>query len=289
MVDLVHSPADASAPWGWAAASDRTTLLCGAILLAGGLVLILLTAALPRLSPCIAVKATRRDSESGTATLEFCLVFPIVLFFALLLAQTATLMAGNMVVHYAAFAATRTAIVRIPADYSFDGEPPNVLIHREGRRKYDSIRQAAVVALWPVAGRGGTSNVPADRVAEAVGDYFDAYNVNRPEWVHRLLPDRLRYAADPENTVVTVYHYDGGEIPGTPLLDGEIATFGPRDPVTVHVRHRLNLGVPYVRAIFADGRHATGGAYTIVNARSTLTNEGIVDELPSLPELERRP
>ncbi len=294
MLIVANKSADTATTWWWAAMTDATMLRCAAIGLVAAAAVVVLATLLWKLH------RGRRDEgdpangggrladASGTATLEFCLVFPILLFFALLLAQTTTLMAGNMVVHYAAFAATRTAIVQIPADYTFDGEPANVLVHREGNRKYNAIRQAAVVALWPVAGRGSGGNVPADRVADGVGDYFAAYGVDQPAWVHALLPDRLRYAADQQNTVVTVYRYDGVALPGVPLVEGEIAQFGPKDPVSVSVQHRLNLAVPYVRAIFADGRE-DGSAYALVNARSTLTNEGIVDQLPPLPSLERRP
>ena len=49
-------------------------------------------------------------AEGGTATLEFCMVIPIVLFLILLLVQSTLLMVGNQFVHYAAFAATRSAV-----------------------------------------------------------------------------------------------------------------------------------------------------------------------------------
>ena len=72
-------------------------------------------------------RSQRRPSgpSQGTATIEFALVMPIMLFLILLLAQTTFVMAGNLFVHYAAFAATRSAIVYIPADYGPE-EDPNV-------------------------------------------------------------------------------------------------------------------------------------------------------------------
>jgi hypothetical protein len=48
--------------------------------------------------------------------------------------------------------------------------------------------------------------------------------------------------------------------------------------------------VPYISAIFADGRLDTsrgGNRYSLVAAQYTLTNEGIVDWLPPPPGLPR--
>ncbi|MCG8508931.1 MAG: hypothetical protein MI741_06840, partial [Rhodospirillales bacterium] len=68
--------------------------------------------------------------------------------------------------------------------------------------------------------------------------------------------------------------------------------FGPNDAVTMEVKHKLNLSVPFVRVIWADGRHglSTGeGAYAEVTARTTLTNQGIDHELPEETTLPREP
>ena len=93
-----------------------------------------------------------RFNNNGTATMEFVLVFPILLFFSLLLAQTTLLAGANAFIHYAAFAATRSAIVQIPTGYAPD-ESPNVIINADGHTKHDIIRRAAVFALVPVSGR----------------------------------------------------------------------------------------------------------------------------------------
>lgn len=231
------------------------------------------------------------SDESGTATVEFCLAFPIVLFLCLILVQSTLLMVGNQFVHYAAFAATRSAIVYIPQDRPGEGEPRNTIIPEKGRAKYDAIRAAAYLAVAPVCGKLGESTEDIN-VAEYVAglrSYYTANGQDVPRWVQTLAADRLRYAA--ENTDVqimeTVQTDDGVEfydIAGA----FDYYNFGPREAVTVRVEHRLNLSVPYVRSFFADGELDGGrGKYALVSAHYTLTNEGVNPELPGPPELPR--
>jgi len=238
-------------------------------------------------------------NESGTATVEFCLAFPIVLFLCLILVQSTLLMVGNQFVHYAAFAATRSAIVYIPQDYSASGggggsgggEPRNTIIPEKGRAKYDAIRAAAYIAVAPVCGKLEESAEDLN-VAEYVAglrSYYTANGQDVPRWVETLAADRLRYAA--ENTDVqimeTVQTDDGVEFYDIAAAF-DYYNFGPREAITVRVEHRLNLSVPYVRSFFADGELDDGrGKYSLVSAHYTLTNEGVNPELPGPPELPR--
>ena len=222
----------------------------------------------------------------GTATIEFALVVPIMLFFILLLAQTTLVMAGNLFVHYAAFAATRSAVVQIPADRGAV-EPPNVLVHEPGWPKFDAIRTAAVLALAPVGGALPGGNAPADAVTDALGQHYQDYGRATPRWVDRIFADRLHYAYDRVSTRVTVMHtfVDGiGEVRHLDTDEGG-DTFGPREPITVRVEHQLNLAVPVVWTLFADD--SDDGRYAVVAAQYTLTNEGVIDALPAPPGLER--
>ncbi len=227
-------------------------------------------------------------SDSGTATVEFCMVLPILLFLILILVQSTLLMVGNQFVHYAAFSATRSAIVYIPMDYASEGEPPNEIVPLEGSPKYDAIRAAAYLAVAPVCGRLEDSNseLRAEQYAEGLSDYFAGMGQDAPRWVDTLAADRLRYAA--ENTEVTILltdvFNDSVEFEDSALINH---TFGPREPITVLVEHKLNLSVPYVRAIFADGEHREGGRYALVTAQYTLTNEGVSPYLPEAPEIPR--
>lgn len=221
----------------------------------------------------------------GTATIEFVLVFPIVLFVALLLAQTTMLMSGNIFVHYSAFAATRAAIVQIPTVNV--EEKSNELIDAGGHAKHDAIRRAATFALLPVAGELENSQINTAGLTDGLNAHFDAYGRPRPGWIDRIIAKRYAYAD--MNTQTKVYAIDiDRSIPDHPIVNfvEPPATFGPRDPITVRVAHRLALTVPYVSMLYADGVHTvdTGkGRYTSIEAQYTLTNEGVVDALPPRP------
>jgi len=54
--------------------------------------------------------------QDGLAVVEFVLLFPVALAIVLVMIQTAMMMAGNMLVHYSAFAAARSAMVIAPSE-----------------------------------------------------------------------------------------------------------------------------------------------------------------------------
>lgn len=298
-----HPGTGGGADWFWTAMAGSDMLL---LVVVGGLSLVGLIICVRVLwklgksrqpaggSPAKAV-ALLADHE-GTAMLEFALVFPVALFMILLLAQTTLAMGGNLFVHYAAFAATRTAIVQVPADYTLDGEPRNAVFAGQGNRKFDTIRQAAVFAVVPVAGRLNESTLASSAYVQAVAQFYQAYNQPVPAWVtNGLLEERLNYAD--ANTRIILYRATGKSAGNNEYgmdfqpIDGT-HTFGPRDPVTVRVEHDLNLSIPYVRAFFASGRHqdASGeGMFRTITAQYTLTNEGIDPNLPPTPPLPRQP
>lgn len=220
--------------------------------------------------------------QSGTVTLEFALVVPVMLFLMLLLAQTTFALTGNLFVHYAAFAAVRSAMVHIPADYS-PSEPPNVIDARPGSPKYDAIRAAAAIAVMPVAGRLDEGQT---QLRDALAEHFTAYGRTAPRWARTLIADRASYAE--AHTQVTILHTHVGG--GDTIIYEDAATtpepFGYRAPVTVRVRHRLNLSVPLVWTLFAD---ADGQRWRTIEAQYTLTNEGIPTALPPPPPWPREP
>ena len=234
-----------------------------------------------------AVRALMADT--GTATIEFCMVVPIILFLVLILVQTTLLMVGNHFVHYAAFAATRSAIVYIPSENVY--EPANVIQPHVDSPKYQAIRAAACLALVPVSGKlEQNSEVLPDGYVEGLHAYFASYGQDSPKWVDTLAAERLNYAV--ANTTVEIMETEvigDDDVNFYAIGSNEDYPFGPRDAITVRVTHRLNLSVPYVRAIFDDGDHPDGnGKYTIVSAHYTLTNEGVITALPEQPELPRR-
>lgn len=243
-------------------------------------------------SPLTGRRSLWRD-DHATATIEFTMVFPILLFLMMLLTQSSLLMGARLVVNHAAFAATRSAVVVIPTNHIDRLEPYNTVQGYADSYKTKRIRQVATLALLPVAGKmeesfGDTIN--PQPLVDGLTRYYQAYNREAPFWIERYMPDRLRYAA--ANTSVTILRtrVQNETLELEPIV-GE-HTFGPRDPITVRVTHRMNLAVPYVGMLFADGRHAAsegGTLYTNITSQCTLTNEGVVNALPPTPELDRIP
>ncbi|MCC6580544.1 MAG: hypothetical protein IT440_08890, partial [Phycisphaeraceae bacterium] len=199
--------------------------------------------------------------------LEFALVLPFLLFIGMLLAQTTLLMSGNLFVHYAAFAAARTAIVVIPTSVTTSntdlttGEPANKIdcstqnLSEQG--KLQRIRRAAVFAVLPVAGRLEGSDTDQTRTLEAgLRELYSRNGGNSPAWVSHLAAKRFRYAdAHTEVRLVRTRSDAEGRMVFTELT-GQHA-FGPREPITVRVLHNLALTVPFVRHVFAGHTVAT--------------------------------
>jgi len=227
-------------------------------------------------------------AERGTATVEFCMVLPVLLFLILILVQSTLLMVGNQFVHYAAFAATRSAIVYIPQDYPYDGEPRNYLIPEPGTQKFDAIRAAAYLAVAPVGGKsdGRFTDINTAGYVSGLSEYLMDQTGQEPRWVDRLAEARLQYAAEHTEVQVLTTTVEDDEVElDEVLIIGH--KFAEREAVTVRIEHEFNLSVPYVRAIFADGEHSGGGRYALVTAQYTLTNEGMDPELPPAPSLPR--
>ncbi len=232
-------------------------------------------------------------SDSGTATVEFALVCPVLLFMALLLAQTTLVMSGNLFVNYAAYMATRAAIVQIPIDRVEEGyESANQFSNSPDSSKYRAIQRAAALALLPVAGQLKQGNdAVTSQLAFGMAKYYQNYGKEPGNWVTKQLEAKANYAM--QNTAIALYETEPqADKVVYKELPPEGFTFGPRDPITVRVEHKFSLAFPYVGAAFADGRlpdNAGGGLYTKITASCTLTNEGIIDAFPEIPTIRNPP
>ncbi|MCL2701716.1 MAG: pilus assembly protein [Phycisphaerae bacterium] len=228
-------------------------------------------ASLRRGRPVFALRRFGKD-ERGAAIVEFALVLPFLLMLALLMAQSALLMVGNVVVHYAAHCAVRTAVVAAPLDLADSGAPRNVV--PEFGVKYSTIRESALWAVTPIS--CGSRMVPAaacDDIQRGIEFHWASNNLSRPRWldIYGSLPHRVQYAAD--NTTVTV----------RPPADGY--EFAEREDIIVDVSHVFYMGVPYAGRLLSalmgqDGRSlsAPEGSYGVVlRATSRLPNEGPQD------------
>ena len=267
-----------ASPWAWGyAAIALVCLACSAVA----------AHAVIRLGRTRRYRLRMLSDVDGTATVEFVLVTPILLFMVLTLVQTMLVMTGNIYVHYAAFAATRSALVQIPVnDQPRDGEQPNFIMASPDSLKYNAIRRAAVFALVPVSGRLDVSGQNDEQFVQGLASYYGAYDRNRPNWIDQLAARRLSYAdANTEVTLLDTSLDEDNNVIFSPQQD---LTLGPKDPVTTRVEHRLHLSIPYAKAIFANDDNPDL-AYTLIGAQYTLTNEGIADHLPDPPLLPRIP
>ena len=269
------------------------SLVCMVIALVSAAVVLLLVRACVRLGRRRVGRRLLTD-RGGTATIEFALMLPLLMYMLLLLAQSMLLTGGNIFVHYAAFAAARSAIVQIPSETEDDGA--NALTHAAGFDKYDSIHRAAAYALVPVAGRADSADTTqlGDAFVLGLQQLHREQELTEPNWIESFAARRLAYAMEQTQVQVllTSVETKGGErrVVLEELIDGESHTFGAKDPITVRVRHLFNLPVPYANLIFADGQiDNSPSRYTRISAASTLTNEGTLDWLPPAPEIERVP
>lgn len=220
----------------------------------------------------------RLQSENGTATVEFALVMPILMFFVMMLIQISLLMVGYQFVQHAAFRAARTAIVQIPC--TLGNETPNLINIGADDGKFGQIKLAAQLAVMPVCGElenaGGDQTLP-----DALNKYYAAYGGTSPAWVDGLLGARFAYAKQ-KTRVKLLQGSDGkgtdaADWTGLPELSGAFI-YGPKDPVVVQVEHDMNLSVPYIRQIFQDGTQTTRageGGFATITTRGILVNEGI--------------
>ena len=233
--------------------------------------------------------------EAGTATIEFALVFPVLLVMVLTLIQTTLMFTGNLFIHYAAFSAARRAIVEIPRD--LPGEGPN-RIALSNSRKREGIRRAAVLAMMPVSGPGTASR---SSVGGVIDQLYRQAGQDPPRWADTLVDRRLGYAdqytdvqvakIDPRATDVKDIYQT--KLPASTTPDGvgvyDAGEFGPRDAVGVVVTHEFFLSVPFVARFFSDGGDGDDDRrYAELVGRFMLTNEGVMDVLPPKPEIPRR-
>lgn len=245
----------------------------------------------------------RVAGDEGTATIEFALVFPVLLVMILALIQTTFAFTGVLFVNYAAFAAARSAIVEVPRDLRANGaEGRNVVAGVESQKR-ENIRGVAAFAMMPVSGPGSSAT---RHVGEAVDELYTAEGLATPRWSDSLVDGRLAYALDhtdvelwalgppADATDPNAFNRNLAGSPGAEFgyrvapnaVPGAVYRYGPRDPIQVVVRHRFHLSVPFVGRLFGSGTHQVDGMaspYRVIRSDFALTNEGIWQELPPSP------
>lgn len=188
------------------------------------------------------LRRLHRDESGGVQSLSFVLTLPIFVMVMLFILQVSQLMIGTIVVHYAAYAAARSAVVWIPARLD-EWEAENCISSyypdpkaREqvvpildpldpeygpaeggvtyvvvpGTPKYDKIASAAVFACMPISPSRDLGLEPrgsGTRDAEIIREAYLAMagNLGVGGRIPRRLRNKLAYAA--RNTAIEIRFY----------------------------------------------------------------------------------
>ncbi len=213
-----------------------------ACLLGLGLAACLLVRAAGRVSPA-RIRRLHADQRGSAQSLSFVLALPLFIMVLMLIVQVSQLMIGTIVVHYAAFAAARSAVVWIPArlpqperenciawyypdPHAPDQRPPLLdpdspdfgpaeggmyFVVEPGGLKFEQVHRAAVLAVAPICpSRNLGLDLPpaAGRAADAL---HTAATALAPELrgnaaIPRRLRNKLAYAARHTYVQVRFFH-----------------------------------------------------------------------------------
>ncbi len=206
-----------------------------------GLTACMLVRAGGRVSPG-RMRRLHADQRGSAQSLSFVLALPVFIMVLMLIVQVSQLMIGTIVVHYAAFAAVRSAIVWIPARLDTaeqencvgwyyvnpnapDQRPPTLdpsspdygpseggveyIVAPDGL-KYAQVFRAAVLAVAPICpsrnlGLPAGSTGRAAEVLEAAA-YSLAPEMQRNTAIGRRLRNKLAYAARHTQLEVRFFH-----------------------------------------------------------------------------------
>ena len=197
-----------------------------------------------------------RDDESGTAVLEFVLVFPYFVMILLVVMQLALMINAKLVVGYAAFAAARSATVWIPEPTASEGA--NTISADRSSEKWQRILAAARIGCLPIASETmwpyGYVPIEGGAIPEipGVGALLDRAIALPALTVHDLgsenLTKRLErgafkwlYGSSEKFTQVKI---EG-------MNEEGMTSYGADAPITVTVTHHFYLSVPYAGTAFA--------------------------------------
>ncbi|MBN2024818.1 MAG: hypothetical protein JW809_18710 [Pirellulales bacterium] len=182
------------------------------------------------------------DQRGGAQSLSFVLVLPFFVMILLFIVQVSQVMIGTVMVHYAAFAAARTAIVWIPARLDWEPEncigldpgahvldpetdparqiPPDPNEPTEGgltflvsgeSPKLEKIRAAALMALAPACPSRDLGLGLVGGETQIAGTMSWAYRAMAPgsagiDSIPRRMANKLTYARRATDVRMTFYH-----------------------------------------------------------------------------------
>lgn len=216
-----------------------------------------------------ALKRLHSDEAGAVQSLSFVLTLPIFIMIMMLIVQVSQLMIATVVVHYGAFAATRAAIVWIPADMGTPEEghnristftpdaaatipgPGEAYTISPGSPKFDRIRMAAVLACLPISPSRETGHTVPGNLQDERQSMQAAYLALAPNSaanpkIGARLHNKLAYSMANTRVDVTFLHKEREP----PIAAWDIPhdrhefyynEVGWQDPIQVAVTHDLCL------------------------------------------------
>lgn len=186
------------------------------------------------------LQALHRCEEGAVQSLSFVLTLPFFIVICMFIVQVSQLMIAVMVVHYAAYAAARSAIVWIPAQVDVFAEnklgPPittdsPVFLTADGMLvrenfKYRKIFEAAALACAPISPSRDVGATLDDLSSDSAFVMKELYESLSPESAENTrIPGRIEHklAYSFQNTAVRVEFHDKNTYRGP--------TYNPRVPV----------------------------------------------------------
>ena len=167
-----------------------------------------------------------RDQRGSVQSLSFVLTVPLFIMLMLLAVQITQLMVGLIVVHYAAFAAARSATVWIPArvgqNVQQDGENRigQARVFQQsgaggelyqitpGGFKFEKIRQAAALACVPIAPSRSVGMASSDSMTQSLQATYAALSptaASNPK-ISQRLANKWGYANATTGIQMYVFH-----------------------------------------------------------------------------------
>ncbi len=186
------------------------------------------------------LKTLHHCQQGAVQSLSFVLTLPFFIVICMFIVQVSQLMIGVMVVHYAAYAAARSAIVWIPAEVDNLSQnklgPPittnsPVVLRGDGglvreNFKYRKIFEAAALACAPISPSRNVGYAPNDLSRGSAMVMKELYPSLWPESARNpRIPNRIdnKLAYSFQNTAVRVEFRDKHTLTGP--------TYNPRVPV----------------------------------------------------------
>ena len=238
----------------------------GALLASLVLSLTLFTAmlALPRLSARRRQIAGLHRDASGSATmLDFVLVTPLFVFFMFVVFQFTILAKNHLFTHYAAYMAARSARVylcpQIPITVGSFLDAQFKVKVCDSSAAASKAETAARMALIPAAPYKQLRCRNGCQVPDAVLKNVAAASGVSARW--GAIQRQARYMFDRDNVRVKVAL--------APMATYAALKRTPQVPVVATVQARFLL-LDYAGWLFADGKRADGGYYTLSTAEVTL-------------------